>query len=326
MSKETVYTETSLSDSIVYQKFKGNGEMITKMVKYVKNSITITKEYIDEQLLQIDRTRISPLREKVVESYEKGDINILYVKNDKVPQVLPFFATKMGGHIKVIILINNYGVISKTNMDSGKKVLDIPMKNLYALMEGAYVYYQTLTYPKNITKSLGLMKTSTTIYSQLCLRILNKEYALSMSPVEYDQVSFLLGKFFAEKVWGSSNEDINFSYAKATINHPINVADIVRVDDLYKAREISNIEELMELLKEVSPRLTNLNYRYFIQAWINTYKAPSLFGLECLPYFLFTISCSLLGSFIVNQPIITNVTNNVKGMNTFYNELVKVMI
>ena len=96
MSKETVYTETSLSDSIVYQKFNGNGEMITKMVKYVKNSITITKEYIDEQLLQIDRTRISPLREKVVESYEKGDINILYVKNDKVPQVLSFFATKMG--------------------------------------------------------------------------------------------------------------------------------------------------------------------------------------------------------------------------------------
>ena len=95
---------------------------------------------------------------------------------------------------------------------------------------------------------------------------------------------------------------------------------------MYKAKEISNIEELMELLKEVSPRLTNLNYRYFIQAWINTYKAPSLFGLECLPYFLFTISCSLLGSFIVNQPIITNVTNNVKGMNTFYNELVKVMI
>ena len=48
-----------------------------------------------------------------------------------------------------------------------------------------------------------------------------------------------------------------------------------------------------------------------------------MFSLECLPYFLFTIQSSAIGSFIVNQPMISDITKGIKGMNTFYPELVK---
>ena len=82
----------------------------------------------------------------------------------------------------------------------------------------------------------------------------------------------------------------------------------------------------MKFIATFSPRLGALNFRYFVQCFINTYKATSMFGMECLPYFLFTIQSSMIGSFIVNQPIISDITKTIKGMNNFYPELVKIII
>ena len=71
--------------------------------------------------------------------------------------------------------------------------------------------------------------------------------------------------------------------------------------------------------------MEKLNLRYFTDYYIRTYKGSAIFGMECLPYFLFTISSALLGSFIVNQPIITDITKRIKNINIFYPELVKVL-
>ena len=91
-------------------------------------------------------------------------------------------------------------------------------------------------------------------------------------------------------------------------------------------KNVNTIEDLIEFLKTISPRLADINFRYFLQCFINTYKAGAMFGLECLPYFLYTIEASMIGSFLVNQPIISDITKNIKGMNQFYPELVKAIL
>ena len=50
--------ETALSSSVLYQAFNGNAEMTKIILEAIKNSTTITKEYIEEQMLQIKRTTI----------------------------------------------------------------------------------------------------------------------------------------------------------------------------------------------------------------------------------------------------------------------------
>lgn len=320
-----VMLESSLSDSIIFKSYNGNAELTKTILNAIKDSTVITEDYIQEQIMQIKRTNISPLADEVLEAYQRGDINILYSNIKKVPSALPFFATKMNGKVKVFIFANNYGSISKAKNGSGEKYLNVTMKDLYALMEGALVSYTLIVYPQKISKSLALMKITTNIYTNMILRILNKEYAISMDQSLYAKISFCIGKYFLTNVWNYHNESIVINYARSSTVDQTSMDEITLINDEYDSNNIKNIEELIRFISSLSPRIKSLNFRYFVQCYINTYKASTIFGMECLPYYLFTIQASMLGSFIVNQPIISDVTKTIKGMNMFYPELVKII-
>lgn len=326
MNSEKLFTEASLVDSVIYRSLNNNSELLTMILSAIKDSIIIDSSYIQEQLLQIKRTKISPLADEVLKAYNDGNIVLLYSSGKKVPQALPFFATRNKGQIKVYIFVNNYGTISKSATNSGDKYLNITMKDLYVLMEGAYTSFRYTLYPAKVKKSLGLMKVSCNIYVNMVMRILNKEYAIGVEKELHQKVSFALGLFFLNRIWMSDNDDVNFAYAcnSCKINsEPIDRGSLIIIADEYKSRNILTIEDLLEYLKTLSNRFNGINFRYFLQCYINTYKAGAMFSLECLPYFLYTIEASMIGSFLVNQPIISDITKNVRGMNTFYPELVK---
>ena len=328
MNLPTLFTEASLTDSVIYKSFNRNSELMTLIITAIKESIKIDSSYIQEQLLQIKRTRISPFADEVLQAYNNGTIVLLYSKGKKVPQALPFFATKSNGKICVFIFVNNYGTISSSDRNSEEKYLNISMKDLYVLMEGAYTSYKYAINPTKITKSLGLMKISTKIYVSMITRILNKEYAIGMDTSVLYKVSFAIGLYFLRSVFMSTNNDVNFAYACDAIkmaNEGVDRNSLLLVQDEFLENNVTTIEELITFIKSLSPRLSDINFRYFLQCYINTYKAGAIFGLECLPYFLYTIEASMIGSFLVNQPIISDITKNVKGMNTFYPELVKAL-
>lgn len=323
---ETMITEAALSDSVLFQSFNSNAEMTSLILSAIKDSIVITSSHIEEQLMQINRTRISPLVDKVMEAFEEGSITLLYSKTKRIPKSLPFFATKVGGRIKVFIFTNNYGSFSGKDLATGKEFFNIAMKDLYVLMEGAYTAYQCAMYPIKINKNLGLMKLSCNLYTTMIIRILNREYALSMDQDTYDKVSFCVAKFFLKSVWNCTNSDVIFSYAKDTIKHGVNVPEMLIISKMYDEANINTIEELITFMKGFSSRLKPMNFRYFVQCYINLFKDTAMFSLECLPYFLFTVESAMLGSFIVNQPIMSDIIKNTKGMNNFYPELVKAIV
>ena len=324
-NKNTLFTEASLTSSVIYQSFNNNAEMTKNILSAIKDSIVIDSSYIEEQLMQIKRTRISPLLDDVLEAFNNGTIVLLYAKKKKIPQAIPFFALKTNNKIKVFIFTNNYGTITSDKKDTEKKFLNITMKDLYVLMEGAYVTYNYSAYPTKMIKNTGLMKISCSLYTSMLLRILNKEYAISMDQDVYNNVAFCIGKFFLKNIWGATNEDVIFSYACSNIKSAVNRADMMVISENYDSKNIESINQLLDFIKEFSQRLKPLNFRYFLQCYINTYKPNAMFSLECLPYFLYTIEAAMIGSFLVNQPIISDITKNTKGMNVFYPELVKAL-
>lgn len=325
ITEESVVMEAPLTDTLVYRSFNNNAAMTQIIISAIKDSIVIDKSYVEEQLLQIQRTRISPLSDDVLRAFETGEVTLLYSKIKKVPQMLPFFVTKMQGKLKAFVFVNNHGTISASAEDKSRKYLNITMKDMYVLMEGAYTALQYAIYPTNITKSMALMKVSSSIYTQMVVRILNKEKSIANDQDIYNKVVFCVSKFFLERVWMANNSDVVFTYSKNNIHTAVNVAELMVVDKLYQEANVVTFSDLLNFLSTLSPRLKDLSFRYFIQCYINMYKPPAIFGLECLPYFLFTIETSLIGSFIVNAPIITDITKNTKGMNSFYPELVKVL-
>lgn len=314
-----------VTDSYLIKRMNENAAITTRILQAIKSSTTLTEKDIEEQLIQIRRTRISPIAEHVIAAFEEGSIVLLYSKTVKVIQSIPFIVADAGGKNKAYVFTSSYGTYAVPKRSAASDaVFNIGMKDLYALMEGAYMALQYYKNPQVFSRNLGLMKICSSVYTTMFLRILNKEFALSMNPLEYDQVNYCVSRFFLEHLWEINSSEMAHSYAFGNIVNA-NRMDYMQLRDEWEAAEISDLETLIDFLRERFPRLRTLTIRFFTEYYMNMYRATVVLGLDVLPYFLFAVSSCMLGSFIANQPVIYEILKNTKGINYLYAELAKIL-
>lgn len=322
--QDKVYNEVALSDSTMYKYFNTNGALTARLIDSIKNSEKIDEKMIEEQLIQIKRSRISPLYDDVINAFLSGDIVILYSNSNNILEAFPFFVTKTGHGVSAFIFINNYGKITSDLKNTSVKYVDIPMKNLYALMEGAYVAREFALNPKKFSRSTALMKICAEVYSQMFIRIFNKEYSLVMDEEASVKVTFAVAKFFLENVWPLTSSELSFAYARTIATQKVNY-DLSMLNDEYDSVGITTVESLIKFLSTVTPRMRALTLRLFTDQYMRLYHPGALFSMETLPYFLFTVESAMVGAFIINQPIINDILKTVKGIKNYYPELLKVI-
>lgn len=316
---EKFYMEASIEDSYIYKSFNASNSLIQKIVKYIKTSVALDKSYFEEQYMQMKRTSISPLSRKVIDAFDAGKIELLYSRETKIGTSIPFIIRKNEkGQVVATIFISTFSVLDKNDN------LTIPVKQIYALMESAYVALQLQTYPANITRNVSLMKLCASTYVEMLMRILNKEYALTLDKPLYDKVTYLLKKFFLTNIWNYPNKDLIESYASTDLKF-IEELDLSLTKQAYNDAEIKDINDLLNFIKTLSPRMKDLNTRYFIERYVNTYHGSSILSIDYLPYVFFVIINILLGSFLISQAALNDIIKNINGMQKFYPELAKII-
>lgn len=322
----TLITEGTMEDSFIFSLFNENKELTTKMLSYIKTGVPIEEDMLEEQLLQIKKSRISPLADLVLQSYAKGEIELLFSKSVKVPIATPFIVRRdpsFEGNtfgIKSTIFIANFGTISKKT-----NTFEIPMKNLYVLMESAYIALYIHTHPNSIERNYGLMKLVCSIYTTMFTRILNKEYSLSLDQGLYDRTNFIISRFFLEKIWGLKNADVIFNTSMINIQNP-NVTDLKMMSQIYDDANVNDVGDMLLLIKDLSPRLSNLSVRYMIQRFMTTYHGAAVVAIDYLPYMFFVVINTILGGFLLNQTTLADIIKNQKMIRTFYPELSKMIL
>lgn len=323
--RTSIYTEGTMEDSYIFSMFNENKELTSKMLAYIKTAVSIDEEMLQEQLLQIKKSRISPLADEVLGAFARGEIELLYNKSVKVPLATPFIVRRDPSftgntfNIRATIFIANYGLVSKK-----ANVYEIPMKNLYVLMESAYIALYIHKYPNKIQRNYGLMKILCSVYTSMFTRIMNREYSLSLDQDLYDRVNFIISRFFLEKVWELTNPDIIFNNALINIQNP-NITDLKIMSDNYDNAEVKDIGDALILIKSLSPRLSNLSVRYIIQRYMITYHGGAVMAIDYLPYMFYVVINTLLGAFLLNQTALADIIKNNRQIRTFYPELVKMM-
>ena len=312
-------TESSLEDSFIYKSFNASNSLVERLVKYIKTSTKLDKNFFEEQYIQMKKLNISPLSRNVVDAFDNGDIELLFSRSEKVTQSLPFIVRKTPeGKIVASIFISMYAMLDKSDN------LVIPVKKLYALMESSYIALEMQKQPMKVQRNVGLMKLMMIIYSSLIMRVLNKEYQLALDRPLYDKATYIVSRFFLERVWGYANPDMIESYARSELKF-VEDADLSMVSVAYKSLNIKSFDEMINYLKTLSPRMEELTTRYFIERYVNTYHAASIMSLDYLPYVFFIVINVLIGSFIIAQPALSDVIKNTKGINKFYPELSKIL-
>lgn len=316
-----IFTEATLSDSFIYAAFNNNKVMSLRVAEIIKSGMEVAPEQLEETLLHIKRTRLSPLMDEVLGAFEKGEISLVYSDTISIPASIPFVVIKQGSNHKGIIFVKRYG-----NFNKAGDVYTINPKVLYVLMEATYLSIIYYKHPERFVRSAGLVKVLSNIYSVMMMRILNKEYALTLDPDLHSQVSYIVSRFFLDRVVELPNKDISHSYASKNANATTPLV-LQSVREEYENANITNFEELIDFLGKYNKRLTGINKKLFIQVFMNTYGPVSILGLDCLPYFILTVTSTLMGSFLVNETILSDIIKNTRGLNAnvVYPELSKIV-
>ena len=312
--------ENTMEDSLVYKTFNQANGVVDKIVKYLSSGVPLDKSYIEDQYAIIRRgAGISPLSQKVLEAFNNGDIEIVWNNTEKVGVAMPFIVRrKSDGKVVSTIFINAFATIKDDS------ILVIPAKQLYGLMEGAYIALKLQTDPVKVMKNAELMMTTASVYTEMMARILNKEYALTLDKALYDKVCYCIKRFYLECVWEYPNTGLVSNYASSDLKY-IQQFDLDALDATYSKMEIKTIANLLEFVKSLSPRMSDLNLRYYIERFIKTYHGASILSIDYLPYVFFVITNVVMSTFLVSQTALNDIIKNTKNINRFYSELARVM-
>ena len=310
----------TLENSYIYKSFNASNAFIDKFVKFIKSGVALDRSYIEEQYSQINKVAFSPLTKKVLAAFDSGEIELLYSKTVKIGISFPFIIRRRSdGKIIATIFISSF-----TNLNSDDNAIPIPVKQLYALMESAYIALKIQQNPMGVQKDTTLMKICTSIYKDMMMRILNKEYALTIDKSLEEKVSYIIIRFFLEKVWEYPNTSLIHSYASYQFQN-LEAGDLDLLKLSYDNAQVTDFNSMITFLKTVSPRLKDINTRYMIERYVNTYHGSSILAIDYLPYTFFVIINVLLGSFLISQVSLNDIIKSTKGINSFYPELSKIV-
>lgn len=317
MSK--IFTEASLSDSYIYQELNKSSRASTTIVNAIKTGAPVDSSFIEEQIIQCRRSKLSPLVETVLNAFDKGQIKLIYNKNVRVSTTLPFVVITIGGATSSYIFISDFSGLTKDQSS-----LNIEMKKLYTLMESAYIGLIFYTKPTSFQRSIALMKIMSNIYAGMCMRIFNKEFALSLDKGIYDKVNYSTARFFLERIAVIKNDALVNTYSIAACNNPNEMA-MSMIEKEYGAAGITSVNELISMISGLSPKMKKLNFRYYFERWITTYGQGAAVAIDAFPYMYYVITNTLLGSFLVNVPTMSEIVKNTKNINLFYSEINKIV-
>lgn len=311
--------ESSMEDSYIYKSFNASNSLIEKLVKYIRSGVVLDTSYFEEQYMLMKKTAMSPLSPKVIKSLDEGNLELLFSREVKIGVSVPFIIRKNeSGKVVATIFIASF-----TTLDSNDN-LNIPVKQLYALLESAFIALEIQKYPAKIQRDTVLMKIVESVYTQMFLRILNKLYALSLDKELYDKVTYCLNRFFLTNLWEYPNAEMIESYAAIELKY-ISQLDLDLVRTGYTNAEIKDINGLLSYLATLSPRMKELNTRFFIENYVNTYHGSSIMSIDYLPYVFFVITNTILGSFLISKNPLSDIVKSTKGINKFYVELAKIL-
>lgn len=312
-------TEASLSDSYMFGEINKSAMSSKKILTALRSGSRLDASYIQEQLIQIKKSRISPLCDNVLQAFSKKEIVLLYNKSVLVGKSIPFVCMNEAGKPTSFIFIADFSGVSEDGAS-----LTIDMKKLYVLMEAAFICREYYSEPWKFQRSPVLLKTLATIYSGMFMRLLNKEFSLSLDKNLYDSVNFSIAKFYLEKVAEIPNKDLVASYAMKTCVNP-SKAYIDDANRKYDAVTINNVSDLIKFISTLSPKMENLTFKYFFERWIATFGTGAFLSLDTIPYLIYVINNVLLGGFLVNVVSLSEMIKNTKGINLYYPELSKII-
>jgi hypothetical protein len=298
-------TVKSLENTFIYRMLNGNNSVSNGVMGALKEGTILKKENLEEAFMIINKNFKFPLKYKVLEEFERGDIVLVYSPDKvRIPTAMPFFLTR-NAHNKVVavVIVDTYG-----KMNPETKNVNIDAKKLYTMMEAALMAKTYFHHSHEIAKRNVVITSGSSIYSNMFVRVLNKKYALNADKSKFHKVIFLASKFFMINVLGLADNEMTANYAirNCVGGNPYTLREL---NDAFETENFKDISTFLQALAkpEYGLNLKDLTVRGYLEQFINMYDQSALLSLEYFPYFAYNIISVTNGAYINNQYILEDI-------------------
>lgn len=291
----------AISNTYVFKQFKNN---LTQIIgETLSNSQVLTQKELAEQFLMMQKYINSPLKPKILNELQNGNIKLIFSGDVGTLTFLPFIMTMENGHLCANVLVSSFGNMRQDGMVS------IDYRKLYTLIESAYYAKQFLLRYQSYKNNSDILSEGSKIYSNMFVKPINKKFNLHLDKNREDTLLFLAAKFYLKNVIGVQNDELVFNIAlrSCKAGNPILLkeADVVVPEEAYE-----NLGSFLEAIKDdkLNLGLSGLTARGFMESYISLYGSGTVFGLEMFPYFLYVINASLNSRGLVNNYSLEDIT------------------
>lgn len=276
----------SLKDVLAFNLLNSNGEVEKALGSVDVRRDQVNPENIYDHLRTIQRRISDPLKNKVLQDFDNGNIILIHnpEKLTNVPRFIPVWAAKVGSKVVVYVNLTQHGKRAKQDDE-----LDIPAKKLYALMQAGVIVREMVLNPKSILTNIDVAKSGSIIYSRLIGQILDRKFGLGSEPLVLDQVTYALARFYLVNLLDRKDDDRTRNIATSAIKNGTTMAALEKVHEDIGDKENSEFAKFIAALSENFPRLKDLTVRNTISDAVNNYDQMFLLGLETPQFFFLNV-------------------------------------
>ena len=300
-----------LSQSAVFSRLVSNKSLIEKMNTIASSNrinILSVNDDLSNEFNTINRRINYSTKGAILTAIQKGQIVLFDEKTLNIPVYIPAVpGLAINGDLKMFINLNRYR--------NGKEA-EIYPKTLFGLMQNALIFMNTMKNWDSYSNNFELMRNCSISYSRMMTKILDKVFALDLDPFNSDFMSFVFSKFFLVNVAGRKNNETNDDVALKACFNKSSSNLIFELEKELPSTIYDDIFKLFDGLKLVKG-FGKINIRSFTEQFVRMYGEGSLLALDYLPSFLQVITSSVIGSNLVKDYFIENVsgTFNIKAYN-----------
>lgn len=313
------YMESSLLSSEVFKGLDEEMKIKEKAMNLIRTAKHLTNEDIESAYIAVKQITDTLTRE-AMSAFDNDNTVLVYnnVPALSISQAIPFltFNTKEG--YKTYVFVDKYITVSRDG------VLTMQAPILRDLLTGALIATGLKKNYDNLSTNQYLAGLLMDIYGKLFMRIINRQFAIAANKTDYDIALYYINRYFLERVFGAADSPENINILASKHIKYLDEVQMNEIKNKYDLASIVNINEFLELLKEVSPRMKTLNLATFLNDWINYYYIPATLACDNIEYLIFMCITLLAGNNIINIGA-SEIVKEAKGIKGFRGELLKLI-
>lgn len=320
----TGFYESSLTTSEIYAGINntdGENAVTKKAINLIKTAKKLTNEDIEAAYISVKQISDTLTRE-AIKAFDEERTILIYnnVPSLSVTQALPFITLKSAktGNWTTYVFVDKYISISRDG------VMNMQAPVLRDLLTGALIANGLKRNYDILASNQYLQKVMMEVYTKFVIRIINKEYSVIADKIVFDTLQYWINRFFLTQILNSNETAANIETVSKKHFKFIDEMKYDEIKNQYEASNPQKISDLLELLKQASPRMRALNLAKFLSSWINYYYVPSMLAVDNIEYLIFMMITLLNGNNIISIAA-SDMVKEAKNIKSFKGELLKLI-